>query len=576
MIKKSFVSLILIATVMLIGCGSEPESFNLLEPTVERVDDSAPHLVTFSWTESIGAASYTLCRKDINLINNCAFLGSSFEQELTVNLYGPLNNFSSSFFVIANGDNDVISNEVSLSFESIMKLVTYIKASNIGIGDEFGGAVSLSADGLTLAVGALNESSGDVNNKLDNTWNASGAVYIYRFENDRWVEQAYIKASNVGSGDNFGNSVSLSFDGNRLAIGARGEDSGDINSADNNIQTDSGAVYIFEFDGSTWVEQSYIKASHIGMGDGFGGIVSLSSDGNTLAVGAKYEDSGDANNSLDNTASASGAVYVYRFDGENWIEQSYIKASNIDVNDQFGSSLSLAADGNTLAVAAVYEDSRLPTNETDNTAKDSGAVYIYRYFHDLSWVEQSYIKAINIDSNDYFGSSVSLSSDGNTLAVGSRNEDSNAQHNPLDGNAVKSGAAYIYRFDGSHWNNQSYIKASNLDENDQFSGSISLSSDGMTLALGAKKEDSGNWENAQDNSALDSGAVYVYRFNGSAWLEKNYIKALNITEDDHFGEVISLSADGNILAVGAKSEDSKDARDSYDDNGLNSGAAYIF
>ena len=111
-------------------------------------------------------------------------------------------------------------------------------------------------------------------------------------------------------------SVNLSNDGNILAVGALSEDScatGINGDQTDNGCNDSGAVYIFKRTGTIWSQQTYIKASNTDVGDGFG-IVSLSNDGNTLAIAASSEDScatsinGDQTN---NGCSVAGAVYVY-------------------------------------------------------------------------------------------------------------------------------------------------------------------------------------------------------------------------------------------------------------------------
>jgi hypothetical protein len=134
---------------------------------------------------------------------------------------------------------------------------------------------------------------------------------------DSVVATIYVKASNTGAYDFFGTSVSLSGDGNTLAVGANQESSAATgingNQADNTAAY-SGAVYVFSRTGSTWAQQAYIKASNTGANDSFGTSVSLSGDGNTLAVGANLESSaatGINGNQADNTTILSGAVYLY-------------------------------------------------------------------------------------------------------------------------------------------------------------------------------------------------------------------------------------------------------------------------
>ncbi len=384
----------------------------------------------------------------------------------------------------------------------------YIKASNSDGRDDFG-LVVLSADGNTLAVGASGEdsSSTGVNGaQNDNTATNSGAVYVFRFStgSSTWSQQAYIKASNTGANDSFGNPVSLSADGNTLAVGATDEDgsSTGVNGAqDDNAASNSGAVYVFRFStgSSTWSQQAYIKASNTGArDDDFGYSVVLSADGNTLAVGASGEDSSSTgvNGAQNSNSTDTGAVYLFRFNTTSsiWSQRAYIKASNTGLDDEFGGSVSLSADGNTLAVGAHRENGAstgVNGGQDDNIASNSGAVYVFRFSTGSStWSQQAYIKASNTEANDNFGYSLSLSADGNTLAVGARFENSSSTgvNGAQNGNTASgSGAVYVFRFStGSNtWAQQAYIKAIDTSANAFFGFSVSLSSNGNTLAVGA-------------------------------------------------------------------------------------------
>ncbi len=409
-----------------------------------------------------------------------------------------------------------------------------------------------------------------------------------------------LQASNAQIHDRFGASVSLSGDGNTLAVGAWGEDgsSTGVNGAqDDNAASNSGAVYVFRRIGGAWSQQAYIKASNTGRDDSFGRNVSLNGDGNTLAVGARFENSsstGVNGAQDDNNSSATGAVYVFRFNttSRTWSQQAYIKASNTGVLDEFGNSVSLSADGNTLAVGAAFEDSSstgVNGAQNDNTAANSGAVYLFRFNTTSSiWSQQAYIKASNTGADDRFGFSVSLSADGNTLAVGATYEDgSSTGVNGTQNNntASNSGAVYVFRFSAgsSIWSQQAYIKASNTGASDFFGTSVSLSSDGNTLAVAAPFEDSSSTgvNGAQDDNTFSaSGAVYVFRFNTTSrtWSQQVYIKASNTGLDDFFGISVSLSSDGITLAVGATGEDgSATGIGGVDDNDIgHTGATYVF
>lgn len=236
------------------------------------------------------------------------------------------------------------------------------------------------------------------------------------------------------------------------------------------------------------------------------------------------------------------------------VQQGYLKASNTVAGDLFGYSVALAGD--TLAVGVPGEDSA------------SGAVYVFTRI-DGVWSQQAYVKASNTEANDGFGESVALA--GDTLAVGAPGEDSDGD--PTNISAVDSGAVYIFTRSGSGWSQQAYVKASNTETNDGFGESVALTND--TLAVGAPGEDSDG--DPTNNSAVDSGAVYVFTRTGSNWSQQAYLKASNTGSLDLFGSSIAL--DGDTLAVGALFEASN-ATGVNGNQGNNSapdsGATYVF
>ncbi|MBL9005641.1 MAG: cadherin-like beta sandwich domain-containing protein [Myxococcales bacterium] len=459
--------------------------------------------------------------------------------------------------------------------------IDYIKASNTGTGDLFA-MVALSGD--TLAVAATSEESnatGVDGNQADNSAFASGAVYVFTRAGSTWSQQAYIKASNTEALDQFGLSLSLS--GDTLAVGTYMEASSATgvngNQADNSAPR-SGAVYVFQRTGTTWRQQAYIKASNAQAYDQFGYSVSVSGD--TLAVGAMAEDSnatGVDGNQADNSASGSGAVYVFTRSGSTWSQQAYIKASNTEANDQFGTSV--AVSGDTLTVGATMEASNATGangNQADNSAPGSGAVYVFQRVG-TTWSQQAYIKASNTNGADYFGTAVSLS--GDTLAVSATGEDSNAtgvDGNQANNDFVASGAVYVFQRTGTTWSQQAYIKASNTERDDLFGTSISLSGD--LLVVGAYTEGSGSRVinvGQNDNSALSSGAGYLFQRVGTTWRQQAYIKAPNSERGDYFGYRVAVS-DGTV-AIGALNEadDARGVNDIWTNNRApGSGAVYVF
>lgn len=386
----------------------------------------------------------------------------------------------------------------------------YIKASNVSAWDLFGRSVALSDDGNVLAVGNYREdgSGSGVNPAFDDALNNTGAAYVYRYSAGQWQEPAYINAPNPSADDRMGNSLALSGDGNTLIVSTVFED-GDgvgVNPAVNELTPDAGALYVYRYDGSAWHFSDYLKASNPSNWDNFGTGVAISSDGQVIAVGANKEDGSTGNSGAayvfrleggtwqgpvyikasnsdsgdqfgdsvslngdgsvlvvgavlesgsgagvdpahDNDLAGAGAAYVYRYDGSNWAQSSYLKASNPGSGDEFGSSVQLNREGTLLLVGSPLEDGgSVGLNPVDDDgAVDAGAVYAYHY-RAGNWSVPQYVKASNTAAGERFGWAVAMSADGNTVAIGAVNEKgAGTGMNPSeDKSAVGAGAVYLY------------------------------------------------------------------------------------------------------------------------------------
>jgi hypothetical protein len=417
----------------------------------------------------------------------------------------------------------------------------YLKASNAEGGDKFGNSVAL--DGDTLVVGAYLEDSSADGGESDNEAERAGAVYVFTRVDSSWRQQAFLKASNAEANDFFGSSVAL--DGDTLVVGALYEDSSADGGETDNSAIDSGAVYVFTRVDGSWRQQAFLKASNAGANDLFGYSAAL--DGDTLVVAAPGEDSSANDGESNNEAANSGAVYVFtRVDG-SWSQQPFLKASNAEANDFFGYSVAL--DGDTLVVCATFEDSSADGGESDNEAAKAGAVYVFTRV-DSIWRQQAFLKASNAEANDFFGRSVAL--DGDTLVVSAVLEDSSANDGESNNEAKTAGAVYVFTRVDSSWSQQALLKASNAESYDHFGYSVAL--DGDTLVVGAFREDSSTDSGETDNSAIDSGAVYVFTRVDSSWRQQALLKASNAESNDEFGS--SVAVDGATVVVGALSEDS--------------------
>jgi len=179
-----------------------------------------------------------------------------------------------------------------------------------------------------------------------------------------------------------------------------------------------------------WGQEAYVKASNTDLEDNFGWSVALSGDGETLAVGAFGESSsatGIDGDQADNAASNAGAVYVFARTEEMWGQEAYVKASNTDLEDNFGWSVALSADGNTLAIGAINEGSSAvgirvdeddnEGDEDDNETPYAGAAYIFEQENSI-WSQTAYLKTPDYGWGNTFGQALGFSGDGSSLAVG--------------------------------------------------------------------------------------------------------------------------------------------------------------
>ncbi|WP_244247563.1 FG-GAP repeat protein [Leptospira yasudae] len=390
----------------------------------------------------------------------------------------------------------------------------YLKASNANSNDRFG--ISVSISGNTIVVGA----------SLDG---GSGSAYVFQRTGTTWVQEAILKASNFDSGDLFGSDVAINQD--VIVVGAQSEDSNQntitngTTASTNNSKSDSGAAYVFRRAAGVWTQEAYLKAPNSDNGDFFGSSVSIA--GNTIAIGAYQESSQSASingttASADNSKFAAGAVYVYQRSAGIWVQEAFLKASNLDSSDRFGSSVAIV--GNTLTVGAPLEDSNMgavingTTASSDNSNGSAGAAYVFERVGSV-WSQSAYLKAPNVQGGDQFGTSVAI--DGETIVVGAINEGSNQTTvtngilNNWNDKAPQSGAAYLFQRSSGAWGMNAYLKAPNPDVADLFGISVAIS--GNRIVVGASQE-CGNQATvtygsnaSSDNSAYRAGAAYAFQ-----------------------------------------------------------------
>jgi hypothetical protein len=326
---------------------------------------------------------------------------------------------------------------------------------------------------------------------------------------DLQITETKLLASDGTTSDRFGDSVSISRDGLTAIVGAP------YCNDNNNVTT--GAAYIFKYANGSWSENTKLLANVRAEDDRFGFSVSISDDGLTAIVGAPYYDG-----SSDNT----GAAYIFKYANGLWSETRLLSQY------YFGWSVSISGDGLTAIVGAIFP----------------GSVYVFNYANG-SWSQSTELKENGVASFQ-FGSSVSISRDGLTVIVG---------HPAKNDNGINSGSAYIFKYANGEWS-QTKLLANDRAAGDQFGSSVSISDDGLTAIVGA-------WFDDYDvNGYVNSGAAYIFNYANGTWSQTKLL-ADYPTQYDYFGLCVSISGDGLTAIVGAYFDD---------DQGSASGSAFIF
>lgn len=309
--------------------------------------------------------------------------------------------------------------------------------------DHFGASVAIS--GAYAAVGATGDDDGG---------DAAGAVYVFVRDGETWTQQIKLTASDGDEDDSLGRAVAL--DGDNLFVTAPGNDEQGEN---------TGAVYVFTRDGETWTEQDKLTASDALPADALGSAVAL--DGDLAVVGAagSNEPSG-----------ASGAAYIYEYDGAAWIERDKIFASDGTTNDFFGETVTLSGS-----------DVLVGMRMDDDDGESSGSAYVFTRNGDV-WHRQDKLTASDADAGDEFGTAVGFS--GDLALIGAPGDDDDGED---------AGAAYVFTRDGETWTEEVKLTAHDALEGAEFGNAIALS--GVASVVGAFMD---------DDRAIRAGAAYVY------------------------------------------------------------------
>lgn len=313
--------------------------------------------------------------------------------------------------------------------------------------------------------------------------------------------------SDGSAGDIFGRSVDIS--GDFAVVGSPQDD-------DNGAE--SGAAYVYHFDGTSWNQQQKLVPASVFPGDQFGTSVAIYDS--VIVVGSRYDD---------DLGTDCGSAYVFRYDGATWVEETQLFPSDGAAGDEFGFAVDINL--NNIIVGAYRHDA---------VATDAGAAYVFYYSG--TWTEADKLTAFDGTIDDFYGYSVAIS--GPVAVVGAYLDDDMG---------VNSGGVYVYRTTGPSWPFEEKLVPANGGGGDAFGFDVAI--DNNLIVVGAY---------AKDNVSTDDGSVYLYRYSGS-WNIEDELTASDAGMDDWFGYTVAVS--GKLVTVGVFHSD---------DLGFESGAYYLY
>ncbi|UCD75008.1 MAG: hypothetical protein JSV91_14620 [Phycisphaerales bacterium] len=339
----------------------------------------------------------------------------------------------------------------------------------------------------------------------------AGAAYVLRNNGTVWEEEKKLLSFERDADDEFGWSVDIS--GDAVLVGAFMDDTnGPL----------SGSAYVFRYDGAEWIGEAKLLASDGTEVDEFGYAVAV--DGDVAIIGAP----GDSDQ-----GTYAGSAYIFRYDGEFWVEEAKLLAFGRSDNDFFGWAVDIEGD---VAVVGAPHSPYYPAA--------TGSAYVFRY-DGSQWTEELRLEAGVGREGDMFGYAIALSGDALIVGAPARNDDTSED---------QVGSAFIYRFDGTDWFEEAHLIASDGLVEDEFGSSVTVL--GEFAMVGAP---------GKINDAIVPGSAYVFQLLDEAWVEHDRLAAIDGEPGDSFGAAVGLA---DIAVIVGASRD--------DDLGVDAGAAYVF
>lgn len=341
-----------------------------------------------------------------------------------------------------------------------------------GSADAFGFSVAMNSIGDRAIVGAYLDENLTGNTNI-------GLTYIFKSGSSGWIQEQILSGTLAsGSSDNFGWSVAMNSAGDRLVVGAVGDERITGSNAE-------GLAYVFVSGASGWTQQHVLSGSFAtGSSDNFGKSVAINSLGDCIIVGA------DQDEMPPSTIDAQGLAYIFKSGSSGWVEEQILSGTfAVDTFDRFGASVSINSIGDLVVVGASQD-------ETTSSLSTQGLAYIFKS-GSSGWFQQQILSGSLAGSTDLFASSVSINPSGNVIVVG-------AILDERAGGSASEGLAYVFVSSSNGWRETKVLSGSlAVNSSDNFGKSVAITSNGERIIVGANNDE-------RLTGSLSEGIAYIF------------------------------------------------------------------
>jgi hypothetical protein len=341
-----------------------------------------------------------------------------------------------------------------------------------GSSDFFAFSVSLNSFGDRAAVGAYQDENLTGNTNI-------GLTYIFKSGSSGWIQEQILSGTLAsGGGDAFGWTLAMNSVGDRIVIGATGDERTTGASSE-------GLAYIFVSGTSGWIQEHILSGSlATGSSDNFGKSVAINSLGDRIIIGA------DQDEIPPSTIDAQGLAYIFKSGSSGWVEEQILSGVfAVDTFDRFGASVSINSIGDVVVVGASQD-------ETTSSLPAQGLAYIFKS-GSSGWFQQQILTGSLAGTTDLFASSVSINTSGNILVVGATFDEG-----IIGSSSV--GLAYVFVSSSNGWNETKILSGSlAVNASDNFGKSVAISSNGERIIVGSNQDE-------RLTGSLGEGLAYIF------------------------------------------------------------------